>query len=60
MTVDFELINADKSWNIFDQAARRHLGIDAVTFVQRWDSGAYDSDADTKVMKVAMLRPSGG
>jgi hypothetical protein len=59
MAVKFEKINADRSWTIFDQAAHRLLGIDAATFVQRWDSGSYADDADTEVMKVAMLRPSG-
>jgi hypothetical protein len=59
MAVKFEKINADGSWKIFDQAARRLLGIDAATFVQRWDSGSYADDIDTRVMKVAMLRPSG-
>ncbi|KUH82437.1 MULTISPECIES: hypothetical protein [unclassified Mycobacterium] len=59
MAVNFEKIDADRSWKIFDQAARRLLGVDAVTFVQQWDGGSYASDADTDVMKVAMLRPSG-
>lgn len=59
MAVDFEKINTDRSWQIFDNAAHRHLGIDAETFVRRWDSGSYAGDADTKVMKVAMLRPGG-
>jgi hypothetical protein len=59
MAVRFEKVNAHGSWEIFDQAAHRLLGIDAATFVQRWDSGSYKNDADTKVMKVAMLRPSG-
>lgn len=59
MTVTFEKISADASWEIFDQAARRLLGVDAETFIERWESGSYVGDADTKVMKVAMLRPSG-
>lgn len=59
MAVTFEKINADASWEIFDQAARRLLGIDAETFIERWENGSYASDADTRVMKVAMLRPSG-
>jgi len=59
MAVKFEKINADRSWMIFDQAAHRLLGIDAATFVQRWDSGSYADDTDTEVMMVAMLRPSG-
>lgn len=59
MAVRFEKVNADGSWKIFDQAAHRLLGIDAATFVRRWDSGSYTNDADTDVMKVAMLRPSG-
>lgn len=59
MAVKFEKITADGSWKIFDQAAKSLLGIDAATFVQRWDDGSYACDADTNVMKVAMLRPSG-
>jgi hypothetical protein len=59
VAVKFEKVNADGSWKIFDHAAHRLLGIDAATFVQRWDSGSYTNNADTEVMKVAMLRPSG-
>ena len=59
MAVKFEKINAERSWKIFDEAAHRLLGIDAATFVRRWEAGSYASDADTDVMKVAMLRPSG-
>lgn len=59
MTVEFKKINAAQSWQIFDRAAHRLLGIDAATFVQRWDSGLYADDTDIDVMQVAMLRPSG-
>lgn len=59
MSVNFEKITADGSWQIFDRAAHRLLGIDAATFAERWDSGSYADDSSTDVMKVAMLRPSG-
>lgn len=59
MTVEFAFITEDESWQIFDENARRILGIDADTFVKRWDAGDYAEDRDTAVMRVAMLRPSG-
>lgn len=59
MAVKFEKVTKKASWQIFDQAAHRLLGIDGATFVKRWDSGLYADDTDTRVMKVAMLRPSG-
>ena len=59
MSVTFEKINADESWAIFDDAAKRLLNVDGATFAKQWDQGKYADDADTDVMKVAMLRPSG-
>ncbi|HVX69505.1 MAG TPA: hypothetical protein VHA79_07395 [Mycobacteriales bacterium] len=59
MSVRFEKISASESWKIFDDAAHRLLHIDGATFAERWDDGEYADDADTDVMKVAMLRPSG-
>lgn len=59
MAVTFEKIDADQSWAIFDAAAKRLLDLDGETFAKRWDQGQYAEDADTDVMKVAMLRPSG-
>jgi len=59
MAITVELIDADQSWKIFDKAARRLLDVDGETFASRWDAGEYEDDADTDVMQVAMLRPSG-
>jgi hypothetical protein len=60
MAVGFRLIGPEEAWQIFDNAARRSLGIDAETFVQRWDSGVYEEGEfeDLDAMAVSMLRPS--
>lgn len=60
MSVKIEKITAADSWAIFDDAARRLLEVTGEEFAARWDSGAYAADDDTRVMRVAMLRPSGG
>jgi len=59
MAITMEKIDDQESWAIFDAAAHRLLQIDGETFATRWDRGEYADDADTNVMKVAMLRPSG-
>ena len=59
MAVEAQKINAEDSWAIFDDAARRLLHISAEEFVARWDAGDYAQDDDTQAMRVAMLRPSG-
>lgn len=57
--VEFDKINADESWQVFDATAQRVLGLTGEAFVERWDSGVYAQDDDIRVMQVVMLRPSG-
>jgi hypothetical protein len=59
VTVEIEKISAEDSWEIFDAAARRLLRVSGEEFATRWDAGEYTADDDTRVMRVAMLRPSG-
>ncbi len=60
MVVKVKKINSKDSWAIFDGAAKRLLGLSGEEFAARWDAGKYAADDDTRVMRVAMLRPSGG
>ncbi len=57
--IQFERLDSDRSWKLFDDAAKRLLGIDGSTFATRWDAGEYADADDIDVMQVAMLRPSG-
>jgi hypothetical protein len=59
VTVEIEKISAEDAWEIFDAAARRLLRVSGEEFATRWDAGEYKADDDTRVMRVAMLRPSG-
>ena len=59
MAIEVEKIDAEDSWAIFDGAARRLLHLSGEEFAARWDAGEYAVDDDTRVMRVAMLRPSG-
>lgn len=44
--------------SLFDEAARRHLGVDGDEFLRRWDAGEYADDPDrAEVIEVAMLIP---
>lgn len=45
---------------LFDDVAREYLGISGAEFIQAWDAGQFDADADgPAVMRVAMLLPLG-
>lgn len=59
MSVELEKIEAGVSWQIFEDAAQRELGMSGDEFVVSWDAGRFATDDDTRVMRVAMLRPSG-
>lgn len=58
--VTFEPISEDESWAIFDENARRLLGISGGEFAARWDNGDFQPVTDSKVVQLVMLRPSGG
>lgn len=51
----------EEAWDLFDQNARREVGISGEEFLRRWDNGEYQSIQDDregrKVMRVAMLLP---
>jgi hypothetical protein len=57
--VEFKKVSATESWQIFDRAANRLLGLSGDEFARRWDQGRYEGRDSVKIMKVAMLRPSG-
>jgi hypothetical protein len=59
-SVEFEKINNKQSWQVFDAAARRRLGISAQELINRWDAGDYDGKTSPELMLVLMLRPSSG
>lgn len=43
---------------IFDKAARRHLGISGEEFLRCWDAGEFADDPDRpEVIEVAMMIP---
>ncbi|HZU77720.1 MAG TPA: hypothetical protein VFA70_13210 [Dehalococcoidia bacterium] len=53
-------ITPDEMWEIFDQAARRELGMSGEEFRAAWLSGAFGDDPDTpSIMSVAFLLPHG-
>lgn len=57
--VEFKKVNATESWQIFDRAATRLLGLSGDEFAREWDQGRYEGQDSVAIMKVAMLRPSG-
>jgi hypothetical protein len=57
--VEFKKLNASESWQVFDRAANRLLGVSGDEFARRWDEGRYQGRDSVEIMKVAMLRPSG-
>lgn len=58
--VEFEVIDQDESWAIFDENAHRLLDMSGEEFAKRWDAGEFQPVEDTRVMQLVMLRPSGG
>lgn len=60
MSVDFEVIDSQEAWSIFDETSKRLLHLDGSEFARLWDAGEFATSDSTDVMRVAMLRPSGG
>lgn len=53
-------VSPEEGRAIFDEAARRYLGISGEEFLRRWDAGEYRGEADRPgVLDVAMLIPFG-
>ncbi len=51
-------VSAEEGRAIFDQAARRYLGMSGEEFIKAWNAGKFDDDPDRpEVMRVAMLLP---
>jgi hypothetical protein len=52
---------AEEGEALFDQQARKTLGISGTEFLRRWDSGAYSPVPDTadgrKIRRLVMLMP---
>jgi hypothetical protein len=59
-SVAFQKINNKQSWQVFDAAARRRLGISAEKLISRWEAGYYKGRTSPELMQVLMLRPSTG
>lgn len=59
-SVAFEKIDIKQSWQVFDAAARRRLGISAQELITRWEAGDYEGKTSPELMQVLMLRPSSG
>jgi hypothetical protein len=49
----------EQAQHIFDDAARRYLGISGEDFIRSWDAGDFEHDPESNpgVMRVAMLLP---
>lgn len=58
-TVTHESITVEESWSVFDDAARRLLGMGGEEVVRRWEAGEFADQRTPELMKVLMLRPSG-
>jgi hypothetical protein len=58
--VSFEKITETESWQVYDAAARRLLGLSGKEVAGKWDAGEYAESDSIELMQVMMLRPSGG
>ena len=58
-SVEANLMSAEEHWEMFDNAARRHLDMSGSEFALRWDRGEYFDKDEPWVMYVAGLRPDG-
>jgi len=59
-SVAFEKIDNKKSWQVFDAAARRRLGVSAQELIRGWEAGDYEGKSSPELMQVLMLWPSTG
>lgn len=57
--VAFQMITNEDSWDVFDDAARKRLGMSGEEVVRRWDTGEFAKHDSVALMQVMMLRPSG-
>ena len=52
------VMTAEEGREMFDQVARRRLGMSGDEFIRRWDAGEFDGEPERlDVMDVAMLLP---
>jgi hypothetical protein len=59
VAVTFKKIDSDESWEIFNDASMRLLGMPAEELVRKWDAGEFSHDQSVELTQVLMLRPSG-
>jgi hypothetical protein len=57
--VTFKKITRDESWDIFNDASLRLMGMPAEELINKWDAGEFSNDQSVELMQVLMLRPSG-
>ena len=58
--VEIRELSPGEGWELFDERARRYLGIDGCEFLRRWDAGEYRDNADRReVLRVAAVIPFG-
>jgi hypothetical protein len=59
---DIHILTREEAWELFEQDARRQLGISGEEFLRRWDDGEYrdiqDDPPGWRVMRVAMMIPT--
>ena len=56
--VTLEFIDEEESWRIFDDAAKRTLGISGEEFARKWDAGEYVGSRNNDLMDLVILRPA--
>jgi hypothetical protein len=55
---DLRRISQEEARTLLDKAARRHLGLDAETFLREWDAGRFDGYHDpSALLHVTTLLP---
>lgn len=54
-----EEVTREEGARLFDDVARRFLGMSGPDFLSRWDAGAFRGDDRNEVYHVAMLIPFG-
>lgn len=53
-------LDAQEGRELLDRQARRYLGISGEEFLEAWEHGELDPDADPHVARISMLLPFGG
>lgn len=56
--VEVGFLDETETWERFENASQRLLGISGSEFVERFDAGRLEDLPNSDVMQVAILRPS--